>query len=171
MSRPSQMCIRDRARPGPQKNIQQGRPGLRSCGGHHRQHHHLLPVRQGGLLPDLPPSGQSRHQCGRVQVSLRLSVRAEAHVPEFRSQDAAQCPKGPAGPQGKAPGRKRLAGTRMALRPCTARAPAPRLYIRKGMLHGHPLPACSATPAPAGNRPLRRIPATGREIRAGTRAG
>ena len=61
-------------------------------------------VRQGGLLPDVPPSGQSRHQCGRVQIPLRLSFRAEADVPEFRSQDAPQCPEGPAGAQGKAPG-------------------------------------------------------------------
>ena len=94
--------------PAPKKDLHQGRSGLQSRGSHHRQHHHLLPVRQGGLLPDVPPSGQSRHQCGRVQIPLRLSFRAEADVPEFRSQDAPQCPEGPAGAQGKAPGRKRL---------------------------------------------------------------
>ena len=102
------------ARPGPQKDLHQGRSGLQSRGSHHRQHHHLLPVRQGGLLPDFPPSGQPRHQCGRVQIPLRLSFRAEADVPEFRSQDAAQCPKGPAGSQGKAAGRKRLTPYGMA---------------------------------------------------------
>ena len=105
---PAALPPADEPLPGPQKDLHQGRSGLQSRGSHHGQHHHLLPVRQGGLLPDVPPSGQSRHQCGRVQIPLRLSFRTEADVPEFRSQDAPQCPEGPAGPQGKTPGRKRL---------------------------------------------------------------